>query len=156
MSLQFPQPFQHDHPPVSNVNELFAERLSVAERAADRVADLVGSWSFVIGQSVLLVVWAAVNVTAWLRHWDPYPFILMNLFLSVVAAYTAPLIMMSQNRQSAKDRLESHHNFLVNQKAETEIRAVLDHLAAQDRALIEIHDLLTQRTQPAPRASTLP
>jgi len=150
MPLQFPQPFRHDHPPVSNVNALFAGRLTVAQRTADRVANFVGSWSFIVGQTVLLAIWAIVNVTAWLRHWDPYPFILMNLFLSVLAAYTAPLIMMSQNRQSAKDRLESHHNYLVNQKAETEIRAVLEHLAAQDRALLEIHELLERQSAAAP------
>jgi len=154
MPLQFPQPFEHDHPPVSNVNELFAERLSVAQRAADRVANFVGSWSFIIGQTAVLTGWAALNISAWLYRWDPYPFMLMNLFLSVLAAYTAPLIMMSQNRQGAKDRLESHHNYLINQKAETEIRAVLEHLAAQDRALLEIHELLTRRAEPAPLAKT--
>jgi uncharacterized membrane protein len=145
MPLRFPQPFRHEHPPVADVNELFSERLTFAERTADLVAKLVGSWSFIIWQSVVLAAWACLNVFAWCYHWDPYPFILMNLALSLQAAYTAPLIMMSQNRQAAKDRLESHHNYLVNQKAEEEIRAVLEHLAAQDRALLEMHELLTER-----------
>jgi uncharacterized membrane protein len=83
-----------------------------------------------------------LNVVAWTRHWDPYPFILMNLFLSLQAAYTAPIIMMSQNRLAARDRIEAHQDFLVNQKAEEEVRAILTHLAAQDHALAIIHETL--------------
>jgi uncharacterized membrane protein len=139
MSLQFPQPYQHEHPPVTNVNDVFAERQTLGLRAADRVAQIVGSWKFIIIQSIILISWACLNGVAWVFHWDPYPFILMNLFLSMQAAYTAPVIMMSQNRQMLKDRLESHNDFQVNQKAEEEIRAILDHLTAQDAALQEIH-----------------
>jgi uncharacterized membrane protein len=139
MSLQFPKPYQHDHPPVSNVNEVFEEKQTFGLRAADRVAQMVGSWKFIIIQSVVLMAWGGLNAIAWGFHWDPYPFILMNLFLSMQAAYTAPVIMMSQNRQTLKDRLESHNDFQVNQKAEEEIRAILDHLAAQDVAMQEIH-----------------
>jgi uncharacterized membrane protein len=141
--LHFPAPFRHRHPPVRSVNEILEERLTFGQRAADRVASTVGSWPFIIGQSALLVVWAALNLTAWIRHWDPYPFILMNLVLSLQAAYTAPMIMMSQNRQAERDRLEAHNDYLVNQKAEEEVRAVLTHLAAQDRALTAIHAELT-------------
>ena len=137
--LQFPHPFTHEHPPVRNVNEIVAERLTLGQRAADRVAKTVGSWTFILTQSVLLTFWVALNVTAVLRHWDPYPFILMNLVLSLQAAYTAPIIMMSQNRTALRDRLEAHQDFEINQKAEIEIRAVLDHLASQDRALELIH-----------------
>ncbi len=136
--LRFPEPFQHLHPPVENVDEVFREHLTFGQRAADRVAATAGSWPFIIVQSVLLAVWAALNVTAWIHHWDPYPFILMNLVLSLQAAYTAPVLLMSQNRQAARDRMEAHHDFLINQKAEEEIRAILDHLAAQDEALVRI------------------
>ncbi len=140
--LHFPSPYTHYHDPVANVNRLFEERETVSARAADWVARTVGSWSFIIGQSFLLIIWVILNVTALIFHWDPYPFILMNLLLSLQAAFTAPVIMMSQNRQAERDRLEAHNDFLINQKAEEEIRAVLDHLAAQDAALQEIHQLL--------------
>lgn len=142
--LHFPTPYTHDHPPVISVNELAEEQLSFGQKAADRIASTVGSWRFIITQSVLLTVWVILNVTAYLQHWDPYPFILMNLLLSTQAAYTAPMIMMSQNRQAIRDRLEAHNDYLINQKAEEEIRAMMDHLVAQDRALAEIHRHLQQ------------
>ncbi|MCA9947140.1 MAG: DUF1003 domain-containing protein, partial [Anaerolineales bacterium] len=75
---------------------------------------------------------------------DPYPFILMNLVMSLQAAFTAPVIMMSQNRQTVRDRLEAHNDFMINQKAEEEIRAILTHLEAQNAALAEIHNELAQ------------
>jgi len=137
--VRFPVPFRHEHPPVRNVNEMMEERLTLGQRASDRVAAVIGSWPFIVIQSVLLLLWAALNVTAWVKQWDPYPFILMNLFLSLQAAYTAPVIMMSQNRQALKDRIEAHNDFLINQKAEEEIRAILDHLAAQDEELVHLH-----------------
>ena len=141
--LSFPAPFQHRHPEVHDVNALLEERRTRGQRAADRVAQTVGSWPFIVSQSLLLVVWAILNGVSWIRHWDPYPFILMNLVLSLQAAYTAPVIMMSQNRQAQRGRLEAHNDYLVNQKAEEEIRAVLDHLAAQNDALIALHTQIT-------------
>lgn len=102
------------------------------------------SSKFIIIQSVILTGWVILNITAWVNHWDPYPFILMNLVLSLQAAYTAPVIMMSQNRQAARDRLETHNDYLINQKAEEEIRAILSHLAAQDQALGVIHQMLLE------------
>ena len=140
--VQFPTPFRHEHPPVRNVNEVFEDKLSLSQRASDVVARTVGSWTFIIVQSVLLSIWAAVNVLVIVKQWDPYPFILMNLLLSLQAAYTAPIIMMSQNRQAVRDRIEAHEDYLINQKAEEEIRAILDHLAAQDRALENLHQML--------------
>jgi uncharacterized membrane protein len=156
LAIHFPRPFQHRHPPVRSVNELDAEQLTVGQRAADAVVRVVGSWSFILIQSAILTVWVILNVTAWIHHWDPYPFILMNLVLSLQAAYTAPMIMMSQNRQAARDRLEAHNDYLTNLRAEEEIRAVLDHLAAQDRALTEILDYLggTGGGQPLPSMPT--
>lgn len=139
--VTFPAPFQHKHPPITNVNQLFEEQSTRGQRAADGIANMVGSWRFIIIQSVLLTIWIIVNVTAFMAHWDPYPFILMNLLLSTQAAYTAPMIMMSQNRQAARDRLEAHNDYEINQKAEEEIRAMLDHLTAQDVALL----VLTQQ-----------
>jgi uncharacterized membrane protein len=147
-ALHFPEPFVHRHPPVQNVNEIVDEKLTLGQRSADNVARVVGSWIFIIVQSAVLCVWVILNVAAWSRHWDPYPFILMNLFLSLQAAYTAPVIMMSQNRSVLRDRIDAHQDFLVNQKAEEEVRAILVHLAAQDEALAAIHQALLQRRAP--------
>lgn len=138
MQPQFPEPYEHDHPPVRNVNEVVAQRLTWGEWAADRVAAMVGSWWFIGVQSVLLLMWATLNVVAWVRHWDPYPFILMNLFLSLQAAYTAPMLMMSQNRVAAMDRLRAQNDFEINLKAEEEVRVVLEHLEAQSVLLLEL------------------
>jgi uncharacterized membrane protein len=140
--LHFPEPFTHHHKPVRSVNEIVDERLTLGQRTADLVAQIMGSWTFIVIQSVLLLTWAMLNVAAWARHWDPYPFILMNLLLSLQAAYTAPVIMMSQNRVTARDRIEAHNDFLINQKAEEEVRAILTHLAAQNQALLVIHDMV--------------
>jgi uncharacterized membrane protein len=149
MKLHFPAPFKHEHPPVENVNEIFTEQLTTSQIASDRVARIVGSWSFILIQSSILAIWVALNITAVIRHWDPYPFILMNLILSLQAAYTAPIIMMSQNRQTAKDRVEAHNDYLINLKAEEEIHAVLENLSAQNQALATIQqsilELLTNK-----------
>jgi uncharacterized membrane protein len=91
------------------------------ERISDSVAALVGSWPFIIVQSIILVIWMVLNVTAYVQRWDPYPFILLNLVLSFQAAYAAPIIMMSQNRQAAIDRKEAKHDYDINIKAELEI-----------------------------------
>ncbi len=141
--IHFPKPYQHTHPPVRDVNELYEEQLTFGERAADKVAAVAGSWTFIIIQSIVLGIWVILNTVAWMRHWDPYPFILMNLVLSLQAAYTAPVIMMSQNRQAERDRLEAHNDYLINQKTEEEVRVILDHLAAQNEALLTIHETLT-------------
>ncbi|MBI1244422.1 MAG: DUF1003 domain-containing protein [Alphaproteobacteria bacterium] len=93
-------------------------------RAADWITGGVGSWRFILVQSALLVCWLAANVTAWVQAWDPYPFILLNLVLSFQAAYTAPIIMMSQNRASAFDRQRAEDDYSVNLKAELEIEMV--------------------------------
>ena len=143
--LHFPKRFEHAHPPVRDVNEIEIERLTFGQRAADRVAAIVGSWWFIGIQSVLVAGWAWVNLLAWTRHWDPYPFILMNLFLSLQAAYTAPMLMMSQNRLAARDRLEAHNDYEINRKAEEELRAVLDHLSTQDEALTKIVETLAAK-----------
>jgi uncharacterized membrane protein len=140
--IKFPAPFQHKHPPIKNVNELLEEKGTTGQRSADWVARNIGSWKFIIIQSILLTFWVILNVTAFIYHWDPYAFILMNLVLSLQAAYTAPIIMMSQNRQSERDRIEAHNDYQTNLKSEEEIRAILTHLAAQDEALIQIQQFL--------------
>jgi uncharacterized membrane protein len=104
-----------------NVAHEFEEQLTAGQRVADRIAEIIGSWRFIIIQSMLLAVWVALNITAYIYRWDPYPFILLNLALSFQAAYSAPIIMMSQNRQSEKDHLQAKNDYEVNLKAELEI-----------------------------------
>ena len=108
---------------VRNTNQEFEEAKTIGQRLADRVATFGGSWKFIILFGVILFVWVAFNSIALMsRHFDPYPYILLNLILSCLAAIQAPIIMMSQNRQEAKDRLRSEHDYQVNLKAEIEIR----------------------------------
>lgn len=104
-----------------NVAHEFEAQLTFGQRLADRFAEVIGSWRFILIQSTLLAVWIALNVAAWMRHWDPYPFILLNLALSFQAAYAAPIIMMSQNRKSEKDHQQAKNDYEVNLKAELEI-----------------------------------
>jgi CRP/FNR family cyclic AMP-dependent transcriptional regulator len=111
-----------------NVNEVEEERMTLGQRIADKVADTIGSWPFIIIQSFILTIWIILNVTAWINRWDPYPFILLNLMLSFQAAYSGPVIMMSQNRQSAKDRLAAEIDHQVNTKAELEINNLVRRL----------------------------
>lgn len=94
---------------------------NLGERIADKVAAIVGSWKFLIIQTTLLCIWITLNIVGYIEHWDPYPFILLNLVLSFQAAYTAPVIMMSQNRQSAIDRQKLEYYYKVNLKEELEI-----------------------------------
>lgn len=137
--------YRHDHPPVINVNVEYEKRLTLGQRVSDRVAEMVGSWPFIITQSVLLAAWIALNAylsatgksIGRLKAWDPYPFILLNLMLSFQAAYTGPVVMMSQNRQSEKDRMTSQHDFDIDRKAEEEIQVLMEHLLHQDKIIIE-------------------
>jgi uncharacterized membrane protein len=117
------------HPRVRNVNALHAERLTAGQRIADGVASTMGSWRFIIIQSCILIAWIIFNAVAVIHHWDPYPFILLNLALSFQAAYAAPIIMMSQNRQAAKDRLKADEDYDVTCHAEEEIAMVHQRLA---------------------------
>ena len=96
--------------------------LSLGDKLADEVAGFGGSWKFIIAFTVILILWITLNTIALVQKFDPFPFILMNLFLSFVAAFQAPFIMMSQNRQEAKDRARAENEYLVNLKAELEIR----------------------------------
>ena len=115
-------------------------RLTTGQLVADKVAAAMGSWPFIIIQSVILLVWMLLNVTVLVRHWDPYPFILLNLALSFQAAYAAPFIMMSQNRQAAIDRADARHDYDVNIRAELEIKLLhekVDQLREMERDRLE-------------------
>lgn len=136
--FQFPQ-FKHDHPPVVNVNELADEQNTVGEKVADKVATGMGSWRFIIIQTSILALWAILNsVGWWIWKWDAYPFIAMNLLLSCQAAYAAPVIMMSQNRQAEKDRLTAQNDYQTDMKGEVEVRYIMEHLDHQDTVMLQI------------------
>jgi CRP/FNR family cyclic AMP-dependent transcriptional regulator len=111
-----------------NPNEVIEEQATWGERVADAVAGFGGSWRFIISFLVGLVIYSIVNVVLKVRAWDPYPFILLNLILSMLAAIQAPVIMMSQNRTDEKDRLRSELDFEVNRRAEAEIQALANKL----------------------------
>lgn len=128
-----------------------ADRLTAGQRIADGVAATMGSWRFIIIQSTILLCWIVLNITAWMQHWDPYPFILLNLALSFQAAYAAPFIMMSQNRQQDIDRKEAAADYQINIKAELEIELLhqkLDELREKEvLALTEAVKALTAALQ---------
>ncbi len=100
------------------------ESLSNAQKIADKIALGMGSWNFIIGQTVLVLVWMLINILAFVQHWDPYPFILLNLIFSTQAAYAAPIIMMSQNRQADRDRQQALEDYETNVAAKLEIEAL--------------------------------
>jgi uncharacterized membrane protein len=117
----------------------FDERRTFGQRLADRVAELGGSWGFIIAFAVFIAGWAIVNAALALHAFDPYPYIFLNLMLSMLAAIQAPIIMMSQNRQAAKDREAAEHDYEVNLKAEIEIAALhekLDQIRHTELALL--------------------
>jgi len=128
-------------------------RLTAGQRVADAIAATMGSWSFIIVQSVILAVWIVLNVIAWANHWDPYPFILLNLALSFQAAYAAPFIMISQNRQAERDRHQAEADYRTNVEAEERIEDLQRRLAAIEvDKLDRIIAILEQRLPAASKA----
>jgi uncharacterized membrane protein len=113
-----------------NWHEIDRDRMSAGARIADVVANFIGSWTFIIIQSAIFAVWVVFN-TIWLLtayQFDPYPFILFNLFMSAEAAYASPLILMSQNRQADRDRIQAQHDYDTNVEAKQEIETILKEL----------------------------
>jgi CRP/FNR family transcriptional regulator, cyclic AMP receptor protein len=125
-----------------NPNDLIDEDFTFGERIADAVASFGGSWAFIILFGVILVIYTCINIALRRKAWDPYPFILLNLFLSMLAAIQAPVIMMSQNRQDKKDRLRSELDFEVNRRAEAEIQNLSRKLNLVTDKLGDLDDLL--------------
>ena len=105
------------------------------QKASDNLTKIAGSWGFILFFLFFLVIWIAINIYAWLDTWDPYPFILLNLVLSCLAAIQAPIILMSQNRQSEKDRIKQEYDYRVNRKAEREIQEIQKQLKRIERQL---------------------
>ena len=128
-----------------NPNQVIEEKSTLGERIADSVAQFGGSWTFIIAFGVAIIVYSAINIALKGNAWDPYPFILLNLFLSMLAAIQAPVIMMSQNRQDMKDRLRSELDFDVNRRAESEIQGLAHKLNLLSDKLGDVDDLLREK-----------
>jgi len=131
-----------------NPNEMIEEEMTFGQRIADSVAAFGGSWTFIISFLVVLIAYASTNIFLKKAAWDPYPFILLNLFLSMLAAIQAPVIMMSQNRQDAKDRIRGELDFDVNRRAESEIQGLSSKLNLLGDRLGDIEDLLREKLGP--------
>jgi uncharacterized membrane protein len=132
-----------------NPNDVIEKQTTWGERIADSVAKFGGSWAFIILFGITLITYSWVNVHLGSRAWDPYPFILLNLFLSMLAAIQAPVIMMSQNRQDSKDRLRSELDFEVNRRAESEIQGLARKLNLLGEQFGDLEELLRQK-KPGP------
>jgi CRP/FNR family transcriptional regulator, cyclic AMP receptor protein len=131
-----------------NPNDIIEEEESVGERIADAVASFGGSWAFITTFIIVLLAYGTANIVLRNRAWDPYPFILLNLFLSMLAAIQAPVIMMSQNRQDKKDRLRSELDFDVNRRAHTEIQGLAHKINLLGDRLGDIEELLRDGATP--------
>jgi uncharacterized membrane protein len=127
-----------------NVNEVIEEESTLGERIADTVAGFGGSWTFILIFLSALVIYTAVNIMLQHKAWDPYPFILLNLFLSMLAAIQAPVIMMSQNRQDTKDRVRGELDYDVNRRAESEIQGLANKLNLLTDKIGDVDDLLRE------------
>jgi uncharacterized membrane protein len=128
-----------------NPNEVIEEEETTGEHVADSVARFGGSWSFIIAFATVLTVYTVINIFLDRKAWDPYPFILLNLFLSMLAAIQAPVIMMSQNRQDKKDRLRSELDFDVNRRAESEIQGLSRKLNMLDEKIDDLTNLARRK-----------
>lgn len=132
---------------IKNINTEHDDQLGLGDKVADNVASIMGSWAFIITQSVILVLWIALNSIALIVHWDGYPYILLNLALSFQAAFATPIILMSQNRQAEKDRLTAKEDYEVNKKGEYEIEQLIQHLYEQDAELLKQTTMLIDLLQ---------
>ena len=119
---------QHDHPPVRDLNRDAERRLTFADRVAADFSRLVGSWLFVLVQLAIMVVWIGLNAFNLIRPWDRYPFLFLNLILSLEAAVWVSVVLMALNRQSDRDRLRAQQDYELNVKAEEELKALMNHL----------------------------
>lgn len=130
-----------------NPNDIIEERETLGERVADVVASFGGSWTFIIIFALILITYSTINVELKNRAWDPYPFILLNLFLSMLASVQAPIIMMSQNRQDKKDRLRSELDYDVNRRAHQEIQGLAHKLNFLGEKVGDIEEMLREKRQ---------
>ena len=131
---------------VKTWHQKHTEAFTAGQRIADKTANTIGSWSFIVIQSILVAIWITINLLAFIHRWDPYPFVLLNLLFSVQAAYAAPIIMMSQNRQNERDRHQATEDYETNLRAKKEIEELQRTLARIENDKIDkILDLLQGR-----------
>ena len=124
----------HRHP----VNIVHDDEATFGERLADRIARGIGSWKFLIIQSLFVVLWFVLNIIAWAFRWDPYPFILLNLMFSIQAAYTGPVLLLAGNRSAQRDRLMAEHDYDTNTRAEKIVETILSELLSNSEATLAI------------------
>lgn len=129
---------QHDHPPVRDLNREVERKLTFADRVGDDFARLVGSWVFILVQAGLMILWVVLNAIGLIRPWDRYPFVFLNLILSLEAAIWVSIVLMAMNRMADRDRLRAQQDFEVDVKAEEELKALMNHLMHQDEILLQI------------------
>ncbi len=129
---------QHDHPPVRDLNREVDRKITFADRVADDFARLVGSWVFVLVQVGIMAIWVMLNALNILHPWDRFPFLFLNLILSLEAALWVSVVLMSLNRLADRDRLRAQHDYELNVKAEEELKALMNHLMHQDEILLQI------------------
>ena len=113
---------------ITNWHQKHIQNSNLGDRLSDSVANCMGSWKFIIWQTLIVLIWMALNIVGLIKHWDPYPFILLNLIFSTQAAYAAPIIMMAQNRQNQRDRIQADNDYHTNLEAKKEIEALQIHL----------------------------
>jgi uncharacterized membrane protein len=134
---------RHKHP----VNLLFHDEATLGEKVADKVSSGIGSWWFLGIQSVLIVIWLGLNIWALTHHWDPYPFILLNLMFTIQAAYTGPVLLLSGNRQAQKDRLRLEHTAEVSETAEKATLQILEEIERNTEATLKVLEHLKKRRE---------
>ena len=124
--------------PLHPISQQLHEKRTTGERLADLIAHHIGSWRFLIVQTILVLMWIAINVVALAARWDPYPFVLLNLLFSVQAAYTGPVLLLSQNRSAQRDRMMADLDFINNEKGEQLVEALLSEVLRNSRATLAI------------------
>ncbi len=116
---------------------MLKNKIPLGQKSANKITRLIGSWTFIIIQSIFLAIWLVLNIVAWAYHWDPYPFIFLNLALSFQAAYTAPIILMSENMEMDRDRKKAIADLATDRKAEREISQIQSHLTKLEQEKID-------------------
>lgn len=133
----------HKHP----VNQLIHDEATLGERVADKASGAIGSWAFLIAQSILIVFYVTLNVVGFINHWDPYPFILLNLCFTIQAAFTGPILLLAGNRQAQKDRLRLEHTAEVAETAEKSTLDILAEIERNTEATLRILEHLQKRRE---------
>ncbi len=123
-------------------NQEHHHKLTLGQRMADKITCAIGNWTFLIIETIVLIGWLAINIIGWIKHWDPYPFVFLNLLVGLQAAYAAPVILMSQNRTEERDQRKAELDLATDRKSEREIEQIQAKLERIER---KINDILSQK-----------